>query len=196
MVKFEIGPSTKSLSDGTKKVYTSYLNKIAAKGYTTVDDLVKHQKEVVKFIDSHEKKQVKTLMYAAVFWMLHEKPLAQKLAYYNGSQMLKDEQYRKMIPENEMVEENAKKVKEVQKVEKARREELKEKPTEPAPPAPKAKRVIKLKKPAPKPEGPPAPEKVAPAPSNLTSDVKKAQARRIIQDILASLENLAKLLEV
>lgn len=105
MVKFEtVHPTGKSLSDGTKKIYQSYLNKLAAKGWTTPADLIKHQKEVVEFAESLEKKQAKTLMFAALFWQLHDHPLKDKLKIYNASQMLKDEPYRKFIEEPKVEE--------------------------------------------------------------------------------------------
>ena len=180
-----VSPDPKPVSASTKKVYTSYLNKLASKGYTTVDDLVKHQKAIVEFINSHESKTVRTHMYFAVFFQLHNRPTSDKVAYINGAQMLKDEQYRKFIPETPVKESNEPPKNEVVKTE--------EKPAE------KKKRVIKLKKtpaPAPpKPEGPPKPETVQPQ-KNLMSDFEKVKVKRILQDILASLDNLAKALNL
>lgn len=155
MAKFQtISPAGKSLSDGTKKVYTSHLNKMAAKGWDTPAALIAHQKECVEFIESLATKQAKIQSFAAVFWQLHDYPLKDKLKYYNASQMMKDEPYRKFIEEAPV--------------------EKKEMPAE-VPKnevvAPKPKRAIKVKK---------APAEPAPKPSTAKED-EKAKNKKTIE---------------
>ena len=87
---------TKELSDVTIRIYKTALNHLAKEGYETRDDLKKHQKEVVKFIEEtyapgsgDKEKQKRRVMYSAIFWILHELPLSVKQKYYDAFQTSK-----------------------------------------------------------------------------------------------------------
>lgn len=88
---------TKELSENTKKVYKSRLNKLAAEGIETRADLIKKQKKVIELIrertggkdDSDESRQERRMFLSAIFWILNEEPLKNKKQYYNFFQVCK-----------------------------------------------------------------------------------------------------------
>ena len=61
----------KEIAESTYKGYKTQLNKIASIGYTTPEDLLEHQKEVIKFIkESGGDDQKKKTMISAVLKVL------------------------------------------------------------------------------------------------------------------------------
>lgn len=72
------------LSPASIAIYKAALNKIAATGYSTKDDLIKNQKDVVKVIkDEFPTDAKRRVALSAVFRVLQDIPLNNKMAYYN-----------------------------------------------------------------------------------------------------------------
>ena len=91
-VKFQVPDDlTKDLADASKRIYKAHLNKIAAAGYKTREELLTHQKEVCKVIfDLVDSKFKRRVFLSAVFWILHEVDLKDKQVYYDEFQKCKN----------------------------------------------------------------------------------------------------------
>lgn len=91
-VKFQVPDDlTKAISESTKAIYKTRLNKIAAAGYKTREELLTHQKEVCKLIfDLEDGKHKRRVYLSAVFWILHNQDLDEKRTYYDEFQKCKD----------------------------------------------------------------------------------------------------------
>lgn len=78
------------ISDSTKKLYKSYLNKLAKQGFDTVKSLtpVKNQKEVIKFVKTLKPAYHKTTL-TSIFYALSETDNKHKKHYYDYYQVLK-----------------------------------------------------------------------------------------------------------
>jgi hypothetical protein len=83
MVKFTIPAKVKPLnSEATKKVYKTYLNRIAAFDLDSVEKVVENPEDVIKIIDVlvsveddvEKKKQEARIYYSALFFVLYEHP--------------------------------------------------------------------------------------------------------------------------
>lgn len=82
---------TKPLSEKSKTIYRGRLNKLAVAGYKTRADLLQHQEEVVKCIETAtEHKHERRVYLSAVFWILHETPNEERVTYYRAFQRNKD----------------------------------------------------------------------------------------------------------
>jgi hypothetical protein len=89
MVKFEKLTVKKAIADTTRRLYTTYLNKIAVAGYETIPDLVKHAKEVLTFVKTLPAQYHKSAMNA-IFYALSDLENDKKpKIYYNYFQELK-----------------------------------------------------------------------------------------------------------
>ena len=89
-MKFPTPENDKPLSKNTKKVYQGYLNKLAEAGVMSVEELLKDQEVIVQYINQEGKdNRTKRAWMSAVFWALHDVPLAEKKDYYNFFQSLK-----------------------------------------------------------------------------------------------------------
>jgi hypothetical protein len=72
------------LSPASIAIYKAALNKIAATGYTTKDDLLKCQSAIVKVIrDEFPTNDKRRVALSAVFRVLQDIPLDQKVGYYD-----------------------------------------------------------------------------------------------------------------
>ena len=97
-VLFEVPDDlTKELSENTKKVYKTRLNKLAVAGFETKNDLIKKQKDVINLIkertggkdDNDENRMERRMFLSAIFWVLNEEPLKNKKKYYDFFQVSK-----------------------------------------------------------------------------------------------------------
>jgi hypothetical protein len=95
--RFEVPDDlTKVLAKTTIANYKSHLNKLAAEGYTTRDDLIKHQVDVVKLVvklsgkgDTDSSRYKRRVFLSSIFWILNETPNDKKKAYYDSFQTAK-----------------------------------------------------------------------------------------------------------
>ena len=74
----EIG--SKTITDGTWKIYRGLLNRLAKKEILTASDILQNQEDVVKFIKASEDTNVKRRLFlSAVLWCLADVAEPQKV---------------------------------------------------------------------------------------------------------------------
>jgi len=77
--KFEIPTiediKSKTIKISSWKIYRTYLNKLAAAGYTTVQSLLDNQAEIVKIVkDANLSKDVSRRWMSAIIWCISDYP--------------------------------------------------------------------------------------------------------------------------
>ena len=84
--------SGEPLSTWTQKFYRSALNKLSKEGWTTKEDLLEKQKEVVAHIKGMEaSNHNKRLLISAIFKVLADVPYEERAEYYQFFQTIKTE---------------------------------------------------------------------------------------------------------
>ena len=104
MVKFEKLTVKKVVADSTRRLYVTYLNKIAVAGYESIQDLVKHAKEVLAFVKTLPPQYHKSAMNA-IFYALSDLETDKKpKIYYNYFQDLKQKDAKYLAHQKELTE--------------------------------------------------------------------------------------------
>ena len=86
---FEEFTSTKELSKTTQKIYLGALNRLAVMEIDTKQKLIDDQKFVAEVLesifdeDTESERHTRRIYLCAIFWVLHDEPLAKKKAYYD-----------------------------------------------------------------------------------------------------------------
>lgn len=98
----------KTITDNTKKIYMSKLNKLAQENITTVADIVQHQDKVIEIAkkETNSDRAKMRMFLSAVFYATNELPLESKLKLYNEFQNQKDEPYRKFVKGESLIKED------------------------------------------------------------------------------------------
>jgi hypothetical protein len=83
------------LSKGSITIYKKLLNRLAEGGFSTKDQLVQNQEEVLMMIDAvvdgdEDKHRAEKRQYlSAIFYALHQRPISHKSGYYDAFQTYK-----------------------------------------------------------------------------------------------------------
>ena len=71
--------TTKTITDGTWKIYRGYLNRLAKDEILSIADVLQKQDEVVKIIKESDSTNVKQRLFlSAILWALSDTPESQK----------------------------------------------------------------------------------------------------------------------
>ena len=85
---FDITTIKKTVADSTKKLYKSYLNKLATQGYETPASLLENQEDVLEYIKTTPATYYKSFMNA-IFFAISDYPNTEKKIFYDFFQELK-----------------------------------------------------------------------------------------------------------
>jgi hypothetical protein len=102
---FDSSSVKKVVADSTRKLYKTYLNKLATQGFETPAELLANQKDILEYIKTTPPAYYKSFMNA-IFFAISEYPNTEKKIFYDFFQELKKadprlQEYKKKKAEEE-----------------------------------------------------------------------------------------------